>query len=107
MKWGKYAKIFVKMFEISCFLAVPTTLTLFALSRSKKMVDVSGFQKYLFFPLEQIVLELFSFIRATLFWDTLQFIELELPTRFTLKHYRFCLQRFLLDLLLLYISLLK
>ena len=66
---GKYARIGVKMLKNRLFLAVPlvpTTLHLH-LSRCKKLVHVSGFQKYLFFPLEQIFLELFSFTHATLF----------------------------------------
>ena len=59
MKWEKYAKICVKMLKNRLPLFLQHSLYL-PMSRSKTISHVSGFQKYLFFPLEQIFLELFS-----------------------------------------------
>ena len=49
---------------------VSTTLSLFTPEQIQKISHVSGLQKYLLFPPEQIFLELFSFTHGTLFWDT-------------------------------------
>ena len=52
MKWGKYAKICVKMLKIIFFLADPLFLQhslYMPLNRSKNVLHVSGSQKYLFF----------------------------------------------------------
>ena len=72
MKWGKHAKISVEMLK-NCGLPladapVLITLTLFTPEQIKKLVYVSGVQNiYIFFPREQIFLELFSFTHVTLF----------------------------------------
>ena len=69
MKWGKYAKIRVKMLKqrtLSCRPPVPTTLTSFTLEQTQKLVHVSGFRKYLLFSTRTDI----SGVTLIYTWDT-------------------------------------
>ena len=70
MKWGKYAKICVKMLKNRLFLADPLFLQhslYLAPTRSKKYDRPQVSKNIYFFPLEQIFLESFSFTHGTFF----------------------------------------